>query len=277
MSLVSDCHGDFSRFFNPTFLGEEDNPTEFGIIILGDAGLNFYLNKTDERNKRKLEDTGFSFFLVRGNHEARPEKFPNMRLVFNKEIQGMTHSEEQYPHIHYLVNNQIYTFGSYTALVINGAYSVDKWYRLRRCGLTGDEDADYIAKKAGWFADEQLTFAEMERTTNFIEGKKVDFVFSHTCPYSWQPFDLFLGGIDQSTVDNTMEKWLDDLKDKFDWKYWLFGHFHNDRLVRPHVEMFFTNLENLDSIVDRWESNSPTWRFKKDPNYYMEGDTKWKA
>ncbi len=275
---TGDCHGNFDRFFSPAFIGEEDDPTKFGIIILGDAGLNFYLNKTDTKNKRKLEATGLNFFLVRGNHEARPEKLPNITCAFNKEINGMTYFEEEFPHIHYLVNNQIYWFGKYTALVINGAYSVDKQYRLRRAGLTGEEDVDYIAKRAGWFADEQLTPQEMQFANLVIEGKKVDFVFSHTCPYSWQPFDLFLGGVDQSTVDNTMEKWLDDLKDKFDWNIWLFGHFHDDRLVRPHVEMYYTDLEDLDSIVERWkEGNTPAWWLKKDPNYYMEGDTKWKA
>lgn len=274
--VTGDCHGNFSRFLNPTFLGE-DNPAEFGIIILGDAGLNFYLNKTDARNKRKLEATGLNFFLVRGNHEARPESLKGINCAFNQEVNGMTYFEDEFPHIHYLLNNQIYTFGEYTALVINGAYSVDKWHRLRRAGLTGNEDYELMAKKAGWFADEQLTEQEMAFAELVIKDKKVDFVFSHTCPFSWQPFDLFLSTIDQSQVDKTMEMWLDKLKDEFDWNIWLFGHFHDDRLVRPHVEMYSTDLEDLDTIAERWkDGSSPAWWLKKDPNYYMEDGVKWK-
>ena len=30
---------------------------------------------------------------------------------------------------------------------------------------------------------------------------------------------------------------------------WCFGHYHDDRLVRPHVEMFYHNLEELDKKV----------------------------
>ncbi|MCM1324380.1 MAG: metallophosphoesterase [Acetobacter sp.] len=275
--VTGDCHGNFSRFFNPTFLGDDD-PANFGVIVLGDFGVNFYLNKTDKKNKRKLEKTGLTFFLVRGNHEARPQHLPNIKCAFNHEIGGMTYFEEEFPHIHYLINNQIYTFGNYTALVIEGAYSVDKWYRLQRAGLTGNEDYEVMAKKAGWFADEQLSKSEMEWAEKVIVNKKVDFVFSHTCPFSWQPFDLFLGGIDQSTVDHTMETWMDSLKDKFDWNIWLFGHFHDDRLERPHVEMYSTDIEDLDVIVERWaEGNQPAWWLKKDPNYYMKGDCRWKV
>ena len=48
-------------------------PDETALIILGDMGLNFYLNKTDRKNKRNVNATGFRIYAVRGNHEERPE------------------------------------------------------------------------------------------------------------------------------------------------------------------------------------------------------------
>lgn len=270
--VTGDCHGNFSRFFHPVFLKEEENPSEIGIIVLGDFGVNFYLNNTDKKNKRKLEETGFNFFIVRGNHEARPENLPSIQCNFKSEINGKVLLEEEFPHIWYLLDNQVYTFGEHTALVINGAYSVDKWYRLRNVGLTGEEDKDYIAKRAGWFADEQLTPAEMERTTNFIKDKKVDFVFSHTCPSCWKPFDLFLTGINQSTVDNTMENWMESIKDLFDWKIWLWAHYHADRIERSRCEMFFQDIEDLDTIWNRWygrQTFKEEYWLEKSPNFYL--------
>ena len=46
-------------------------PDETALIILGDMGLNFYLNKTDRKNKRNVNATGFRIYAVRGNHEER--------------------------------------------------------------------------------------------------------------------------------------------------------------------------------------------------------------
>lgn len=77
--------------------------------------------------------------------------------------------------------------------------------------------------------------------------------------------------IDQSTVDNSMEKFLEVIKDHVKWKVWLFGHYHADRLERPRVEQYYTNIESLSNIKHRWLSEEPNvdWWLPKGPNYYM--------
>ena len=123
-----------------------------------------------------------------------------------------------------------------------------------------------------------LTKEEMSECEDMIirfykMGKCVDFVFSHTCPLSWQPTDLFLNQVDQSTVDSSMEIWMDGLKDKFDWNVWCFGHYHADRLERPHVEQYYNDIENLDTIYKRWvdydNDQELDWWLEKSPNFYM--------
>ena len=53
-------------------LGKTDYPPEeTAIIILGDAGLNFYLNKTDVKNKKNINVfmfilKAFCFFIILG-------------------------------------------------------------------------------------------------------------------------------------------------------------------------------------------------------------------
>ncbi len=42
---------------------------------------------------------------------------------------------------------------------------------------------------------------------------------------------LFLDGLDQSTVDKTMEEWLSDVEKNLNYKHWLFGHFHANREI----------------------------------------------
>ena len=83
-------------------------------------------------------------------------------------------------------------------------------------------------------------------------------MLSHTCPLSLQPTDLFLRGLDQSTVDNTMELWLEKLANSIEWKIWLFGHYHADRIEWPHVEQFYLEMELLTDIVARWKNYDNT-------------------
>ena len=214
-----------------------------GVIVLGDAGINFYLNKVDVKNKRIINKSGYIIYCVRGNHEERPENISTMVIEYDPEVKGEVYVEPAFPNIRYLRDGKIYQFASHSALVIGGAYSVDKWYRLSMFKGHG---------WTGWFKDEQLTEEEMNEISTDMKDKKVDIVLSHTCPASWQPFDLFISGVDQSKVDKTMENWLDSFKDTFDWSIWLFGHFHDDRLVRPGVEMFFRDIENIENIWWRW-------------------------
>ena len=243
--------------------------SQSALIILGDAGINFYLNKTDQNLKRNIQNTGFTIYCVRGNHEERPENLPNMRSVYDENVKGEIFQEDEYPNIRYLKDGGEYDINGSYVLCIGGAYSVDKWYRLNRVGVTGKLDKDYLnPRKTGWFPDEQLLDWEMTTIEKEHFGKHYDVILTHTCPISWEPRDLFLAGLDQSTVDKSMEKWLDDFKNHIDWKIWLFGHYHDDRLVRPGVEMYFNDIEDWDTVMKRWENpDNLDWWLKKDPNY----------
>ena len=269
--ITGDCHGEFSRFWN---LPKE---VKTAIIVLGDFGINYYLNKTDIRKKKELYNNypNFIFYCVRGNHEARPQDIPTMKKVFDDNVHGVVYCEPEYPNIRYFLDHGLYDINNYSCYVIGGAYSVDKYWRLSRFNMTEETN---ISKSTGWFANEQLTKEEMYEANKELykftsTGKTIDFVFSHTCPYSYEPRDMFLSSVDQSTVDNTMEKWMDDIKGKFNWNIWCFGHFHADRIERSHVEQFYKDMEELDEIVDRWKKYDDTkelpWYLTKGPNFNL--------
>ena len=249
----------------------ECEPSETGVIILGDAGLNFYLNKTDKKQKRMLNAQGYTIYCVRGNHEERPENIDTYHLEYDANVGNMVWVEEEFPNIKFFADGGNYVIDGHPCLVIGGGYSVDKYWRLQRAGYSAAEASIADPKKCGWFKDECLTQEEMTAIFESNQGKKFDFVLSHTCPYSWQPTDLFLGCIDQSTVDNSMEIWMDELKETFNWNIWLFGHFHADRIERPHVEQMYTDYENLNTIWNRWNNEktySKEWWLPKSP--FME-------
>ena len=273
--FTGDTHGGvatISRIGNIQRNMPEYKPEETMVVILGDAGLNFWLNNTDKKYKKLLNSMNYHIYCVRGNHEQRPELIKNMVLVNDENVNNVVYMEEAFPNIRYFVDGKIYNLLGYKCLVIGGAYSIDKWYRLARAGYSKNEAEIADPKKCGWFKDECLTAAEMTAIMEKVKGESVDFILSHTCPLSWEPTDLFLNGIDQSTVDKSMEVWFDELKDNVKWKYWLFGHYHADRIERPHVEQFYQEYEDVESIIARWNKYDETgeldWWLPKSAAFY---------
>lgn len=273
--FTGDMHGGvatISRIGNIQRNMPEYKPEETIIVILGDAGLNFWLNNTDKKYKKLLNAMNYHIYCIRGNHEQRPELIEGMTLVNDENVNNVVYMEEAFPNIRYFVDGKIYNLLGYKCLVVGGAYSVDKWYRLARTGYARDEAEIADPKKCGWFKDECLTAAEMAAIMQEVKGESVDFVLSHTCPLSWEPTDLFLNGINQSTVDKSMEVWLDELKKNINWKYWLFGHYHADRIERPHVEQFYQEYEDIESIIARWDKYDKTGELDlwlpKSPAFY---------
>ena len=245
--ITGDKHRNFHSILQNELVKSSDN----AIIILGDHGFNYYLNKYDNRLKEEIsQNSSCIWYCVRGNHCARPQNIPGMQLVYDSEVNGEIYMEERFPNIRYFMDCVAeYEIMGKKVLCIPGAYSVDKWYRLRN--------------NWQWFPDEQLTDYEMRWAENEYADKHYDIVLSHTCPIDWEPNDLFLQGIDQSKVDKTMEVWLGKFKDMIGWDLWLFGHYHADRLERPYVEQFYEEVEDLDSIFDRWT------------NYHKTGELDW--
>lgn len=200
----------------------ECSPKNSALIILGDAGFNFFLDKREQKEKKRVNNLGYAIYCVRGNHEERPENLDGIEKVWDNEVQGWVMRQPQFPNIKYFIDGNSYCIGGHSCLVIGGAYSVDKHYRLMRASLNG-------SSFTGWFPQEQLTAEEMHNIDAKVVNHKFDIVLTHTCPFDWQPIDLFLPSVCQSDVDNTMEIWLNKLKDKFEWKLWLWGHYHADR------------------------------------------------
>lgn len=252
--VTGDTHGSFGRFV--------DYPKGSKFIILGDAGINYYGGMKDWSLKHKLSKKGYIFYLVRGNHEERPENIKTCHKVFDDEIKNEVYIEDEFPFIKYLIDGNTYYFDNYKCLVVGGAYSIDKEYRLMN--------------NWPWFEGEQLTPKELHTIIESNKGDNFDFVFTHTCPISWEPTDMFLNFVDQSTVDKTMENGLQHLSEVIDYKYWLFGHYHNDRLERPHVEMYFHDISDLEGIDKFWKEvdsgdYSMFWKMEKSPNYPQWG------
>lgn len=237
--FTGDIHGsiDHLMFLNNCLI----NPKECAIICLGDVGFNYSLDKNDYQIKNIFKQKcQYTIYCLKGNHEARPTDVKNIKKIYDTNVQGNIYIEEEFPTIKYFCDAEgaTYNINGYKILTIGGAYSVDKYYRLE--------------KGWNWFENEQLTTDEKEFITKKCSGGNYDFVLTHTCPLSWQPTDLFISLPDSYPIDSSMEKWLDQLKDKIDYRVWLFGHYHDDRFINEKSEMLFTNLIPMEYFIDKY-------------------------
>lgn len=198
------------------------------IVILGDVGANYYGNRRDRYCKDVLARIKPTVFCIHGNHERRPDTLAGYK---QKEWNGgLVWYEDEYPNLLFARDGNIFTMEGTRHLVIGGAYSVDKYYRLENDLL--------------WFADEQPSAEIKTYVEDQITKNRIDIVLSHTCPYKYEPRDAFLPMIDQSTVDDSTERWLDGIEEKVDYKAWLCGHWHIEKQIDKCALPGFVDSKN---------------------------------
>jgi len=200
------------------------------LIILGDVGLNYHNSISEMRHKENLEKyLPITLLCIHGNHERRPETIPSYKEA--ERFGGMVYAEPGLPSLLFAKDGEVYNFGGKRCIVIGGAYSVDKHYRL--------------SKNWGWFADEQPSEEIKARVEKRFDDENwtVDIVLSHTCPFKYIPREMFIAEIDQSSVDNSTEKWLDGIENRLNYNRWYCGHYHTDKSIDKMRFMFTDFLE----------------------------------
>ncbi|WP_295091191.1 metallophosphoesterase [Ruminococcus sp.] len=224
--ITGDIHGSLEPIFD---LVEKYEPKEDDIIvILGDVAVNYTGRLRDKYIKEEMNNIGVTFFCIHGNHENRPQNIASYQeMNWNG---GRVLFEEDYPNILFPVDGDIFELEGKRCIVIGGAYSVDKFYRLRN--------------GYNWWPDEQPSPTIKEYVEEQIKKNKIDIVFSHTCPYKYIPTECYLSGIDQSKVDNSTEQWLDVIEDAIEYEAWYLGHWHTDKRI-DKMHFLFHEVEIL--------------------------------
>lgn len=233
--ITGDIHGNPRRlklfFLAPNGQGQPQEPRDV-VIILGDAGFNYSGDEADAAAKEILHRYGnrTEYLCVHGNHEMRPQNIPSYH---EREWHGGTvFAEDAYPNLLFAKDGEVYDINSKHCLVIGGAYSIDKEYRLTH-GLP-------------WFADEQPDAeikARVEARLRELDYQ-VDAVLTHTCPRKYEPVEAFLGGLDQSRVDKSTEDWLDEIEDRLRYKRWYCGHYHIEKSI-DRLRFLYESIEEF--------------------------------
>jgi len=234
--ITGDTHRRFSGI--AAFCEKHKTTKQDIMIILGDAGINFFSGRCDDYKdvevKRKIEETlPITLFCIHGNHEQRPFAIPTYEeYVLDGDMKGIVYREKEFPSILFAKDGEIYDILGQKAVVIGGAYSIDKYYRL----MFGHP----------WFDTEQPSDEIKEYVEEQLEKEDwaVDYVFSHTAPKKYEPTESFSDDIDQSRIDKSTEEWLDKIEEKLDYQSWYCGHYHIEKDIEK-MHFRFGRIETL--------------------------------
>ncbi len=225
--ITGDTHGEFDRLFR--FCSRFQTSTDDTMIILGDVGFNFFGGRRDRYSKQMVSELPITVFSIHGNHEMRPSTISSYHI--REWRGGQVYVEDEFPNLLFAIDGEVYNLDGIQTIVIGGAYSIDKNYRL--------------AHGWGWWPDEQPSEEVKQKVENVLaaRGWAVDAVLSHTAPLKYEPVEVMLSYTDQTRVDKSTEIWLDGIEDRLVYSHWYAGHYHTEKNVDRLTFMFGSILE----------------------------------
>jgi len=184
-------------------------------VILGDGGFMWPGNFVhDMLNNETLRQREFPILCVIGNHEP----ILGMNYLSESEIDiGIGEKvllAYDKPFIAYLKRGKVYNIDGFKFLVLGGALSIDKEYRIP--GVTWWEE-EY------WSKDEEKTLFNLLENDN-----EFDCVLSHTGPDSVNKI-ILNSMIKMPWIKDEVALLNDEICKKIKFKEWFCGHLHMDK------------------------------------------------
>ncbi len=228
---TGDTHGDFQRLGAKHFPEQKKMRRSDHVIICGDFG-GIWADTPNERYWLDwLEDKPFTTLFVDGNHE----NFDRLNALPVREWHGGKVHEVR-PHILHLMRGQVFDIEGYAFFTMGGAashdirdgildpasptFEKDYWLKRRTRQM-------FRVKGVSWWEQEMPSedeYAEAVRNLKRI-GYEVDYIITHCAPTSVQQ------KLDPYFTPDPLTDFLEKVKWKADYHYWLFGHYHDSKAV----------------------------------------------
>ena len=234
--VTGDTHGGFQRLGMKYFPEQKKMNREDMVIIAGDFGGLWGGTPAEKYWLDWLEDKPFTTAFLDGNHEnfAMLNALPE-RLWHGGRI------HEVRPHVLHLMRGQVFDIEGYTFFTMGGASSHDiqdgildpeepgfeeRYWRMRRAR------AMFRVKGVSWWTEELPSDEEYEEARKNLDAHDwaVDYILTHCAPTS-----ITQKIIPHARADRLTD-FLDEVKNRARYHYWLFGHLHDNQAVdKKHI------------------------------------------
>lgn len=243
--ITGDCHADFRRLSMSNFPEQKEMTKEDYVIICGDFGGIWDYRGESEHEKYWLDwlaGKPFTTLFVDGNHE----NFSRLYQYPEKEWNG-GHVHEIRPSVLHLMRGYIFNLQGKSFLTFGGARSHD----ISDGILDPVKDKDKIKKwnhdytkmfrvnGVTWWEEEMPTVKEMDFGFENLEEHnwEVDFIVTHDCPSSTKAL-ISMGAY----KPDELSKYFEEIKEKCDFKKWVFGHYHENRMVNEREILLYEQI-----------------------------------
>ena len=243
--ITGDKHRDFE--YIKDFCQKLNTRKKDVLIVLGDAGFNYFGDMRDDKLKSEVSELNITLFCIHGNKENRPQNIPTYGI---KNFCGAkVYYEPRYPNILFAIDGEVYNFEGKKYMVVGGAHSVDKMRCLENNTPFWEDEMPNEKIKA-------RVELELECENNNVYG-----MLTHTCPISYLPTEMFISTHQSNTanksprklksakpfkldIDRSTELWLDDLEKKINYEVWYCGHYHVDKQI-DKINMMYHEIRPL--------------------------------
>lgn len=222
--ITGDVHGNFD--FDKLYKLIDYHVTyDDTLIILGDAGI-CWSKQQDEIVANLYKKIPITVIFLDGNHENF-NLLNNFPIVTYKEAKMHRISQ----HIYHVLRGEIMKIEGFSFLCIGGACSTDKAFRK---------------EGVSWWKDEEITDKDIN---NALENLKlsnfcVDCVLSHCVDsYTLKKYTSY-----QTDISTDMLNFVDE---NVSYKYWFYGHYHDDKPIGANKYCFYESIVLLNPILGK--------------------------
>ena len=227
---TGDTHGDFRRFGAKCFYEQKEMTQDDYVIICGDFGGLWNDSAEEQHDLNRLEKKPFTVLWVDGNHE-------NFTMLSQYPVEewhgGKVHRIR--PNVIHLMRGQLYTIDGYTFFTMGGGrshdvqdgildpadpkFEYDLYWKSKRLEI-------FRIKGVSWWPEELPDEDEYEEAIKTLEQAnwEVDYVITHSAPSS------IVAEINRRYETDQLTDFLEEVRSKLKFHYWLFGHYHDNRV-----------------------------------------------
>ena len=221
--ITGDAHMpiDVSKLNSRRFPEQKQMTKEDYLIICGDYGGVWDGSREEHYWREWLESKKFTTLFVDGNHE-------NFTMLHSYKVIDFCGGKARRvsDSIYHLERGQIFQLQGVSVFTMGGADSRDR--ERRKEGKT-------------WWSEELPSLEEIFCARHMLAQNswRVDYVLTHCAPNSLQR------QIAPSYPENRLTDFLEEVKQKAEYRAWYFGHYHTDLSVDDRHTAAFNRIHRI--------------------------------